>query len=109
MKKVLCAILLCCCFLMACNKKSTPTPMGQPKPMQIVISDITSTLTIYSFSVTKQPSSSPLIDIHSQTENKTYSLNVNSGDTLQLTYFLELEGVKPAINPVVTFICDGVT
>ena len=94
---------------MACNKNSTPAPESKPKPLQIVVSNITSTLTIYSFSVTEQSSSLKLIDIYSQTENKTFTVNVNSGDVLKLNYFLELEGPSPAVEPVVSFIYDGVT
>jgi len=101
--------LIACCLLMACKKNPNPVPAGNSKPLQIVVSNITSTLTIYSFSVIEQPSSSALIDIHSQTENKTFTVNVNSGDVLTLNYFLELEGPVPAVEPVVSFICDGVT
>jgi hypothetical protein len=109
MKKTLCAILISYCFLTACNKNSAPAPGSNPKPLQIVVSNITSTLTIYSFSVTKQSSSLKLIDIYSQTENKIFTVNVNSGDVLKLNYFLELEGPSPVVEPVVSFIYDGVT
>jgi len=105
MKKIL--ALICCCVLIACNKNSSPAPKGPPKPLQIVVSNITTTLTIYSFSVVNQ-SSVKLIDIHSQTENKTYTVNVNPGDVLKVNYFLELEGLRPATNPVITVVCDGV-
>jgi hypothetical protein len=107
MKKILFFILISCCFLIACNKTSTPTPEGPAKPLQIVVSNVTSTLTIFSFSVINQ-SSVTLIDIHSQTGNRTYSVNVNSGDTLKLNYFLELEGPDPAVVPQISFIYDGV-
>jgi hypothetical protein len=109
MKKMLRLFLIGCCLLIACNKNSTPAPVSAPKPLQIVVSNITSTLTIYSFSVTEQSTSAKLIDIHSQTENKTFTVNVNSGDVLQLTYFLELEGPVPPTEPVVSFIYEGVT
>jgi hypothetical protein len=92
---------------MACKKDSNPAP-PPAKPLQIVISDITTTLTIYSFSVTEQSSSDTLINIYSQTQNKIYSVNVHSGDVLKLHYFLELEGLSPAVEPHVTFISDGV-
>lgn len=93
---------------MACNKNSAPTPPGPAKPLQIVISNITTTLTIYSFSVIDQ-SAATLIDIRSQTDNHTYTVNVKHGDVLQLNYFLELEGLRPATDPVITFVYDGVT
>jgi hypothetical protein len=109
MKKMLCLFLIGFCLLMACNKNSAPAPGSKPKPLQIVVSNITSTLTIYSFSVTEQSSSLKLIDIYSQTDNKTFTVNVNSGDVLKLNYFLELEGPSPVIEPVVSFIYDGVT
>jgi hypothetical protein len=95
------------CFLIACNKNSNPTPQNPPKQLQIVISNITTTLTIYSFSVINQ-SSVKLIDVYSQTDNKTYTVNVNPGDVLKLNYFLELEGPSPAVEPVISFIYDGV-
>ena len=95
--------------MIACNKNSNPTPGSKSKPLKIVISNITSTLTIYSFSVTNQSSSVKLIDIYSQTENKTFTVDVNSGDVLKLNYFLELEGPSPAVEPVVSFIYEGVT
>jgi hypothetical protein len=107
MKKILFLILSGCCFLMACKKNSNPTPKSARKPLQIVVSNITSTLTIYSFSVT-DPSSVKLIDIYSQTENKTYTVNVNSGNVLKINYFLELEGTSPAVDPVISVIYDGV-
>ena len=94
--------------MIACNKTSTPTPKGPAKPLQIVVSNVTSTLTIFSFSVINQ-SSVTLIDIHSQTGNRSYSVNVNSGDILKLNYFLELEGPDPAVVPQISFIYDGVT
>jgi hypothetical protein len=94
--------------LTACNKDSNPAPKSPQKPLQIVISNITSTLTIYSFSITNQ-SSVKLIDIFSQTENKTYTVNVNSGDILKVNYFLELEGPSPSVEPVISVIYDGVT
>ena len=107
MKKILFLILISSCFLIACNKSYNPAPASSAKPLQIVISKITTTLTIYSFSVVNQ-SSVKLIDIYSQTDNKTYTVNVNSGDVLKLNYFLELEGPSPAVEPVISFIYDGV-
>lgn len=83
-------------------------PKAQVKPLQIVVSNVTSTLTIFSFSVINQ-SSVTLIDIHSQTGNRTYTVNVNSGDILKLNYFLELEGANPSVMPQISFIYDGVT
>lgn len=91
----------------ACNKNSTPVPVS--KPLQIVISNVTTTLTIYSFSVTEQSSSDTLINIYSQLGNKTYAVNVKPGENLKLHYFLELEGLDPAIQPVISFIYDGAT
>jgi hypothetical protein len=108
MKKILFFILISFCFLIACNKSSNPAPKAPAKPLQIVVSNVTSTLTIFSFSIINQ-SSVTLIDIHSQTGNRTYTVNVNPGDTLTLNYFLELEGVKPSVDPVLSFIYDGVT
>jgi hypothetical protein len=108
MSKMLYAILVGCCFLTACNKNSTPVPANTQKPLQIVVSNITTTLTIYSFSVTEQLSSDTLINIHSQLGNKTFSVNVHSGDTLRLHYFLELEGLNPAVQPVISFNYEGV-
>jgi hypothetical protein len=108
MKKMLCLLSIASCFLVACHKNSNPAPESKPKSLQIVVSDITSTLTIYSFSVTKQSSSDELINIYSQTENKSFSVNVKSGDVLKLHYFLELEGASPVVEPMVTFICDGI-
>jgi hypothetical protein len=107
MKKLLYLFLVGCLFLMACNKNSTPSPVSKAKSLQIVVSDVTTTLTIFSFSVTRASSSDTLIDIRSQTGNKAYSVNVNSGDVLKLHYFLELEGVIPAVDPVISFISDG--
>ena len=107
MKRILFFTLFSFCFLIACNKNSNPTPQGPAKPLQIVISNITSSLTIYSFSVINQ-SSVKLIDVYSQTFNKTYTVNVNPGDTLKLNYFLEIEGPDPAVQPVISFIYDGV-
>lgn len=107
MKKLLFFILISFCFLIACNKSSNPTPASPAKPLQIVISNITTTLTIYSFSVINQ-SSVKLIDIYSQTDNKTYTVNVNPGDALKLNYFLELEGPPPPVAPVISFIYNGV-
>lgn len=82
-------------------------PQGPAKPLQIVISNITTTLTIYNFSVVNQ-SSEKLIDIYARTYNYTYNVNVKSGDVLQLHYFLELEGVPPPTDPIITFVYDGV-
>lgn len=93
--------------MIACNKGPNPKPQSPSKPLQIVISDITSTLTIYNFSITNQ-SDVKLIDIYAQTQNKTYTVNVKSGDTLAINYFLELEGPSPVVAPVITFIFDGV-
>ena len=107
MKKISLFILISFCFLIACNRNSNPSPKTPAKPLQIVISNITTTLTIYNFSVINQ-SSVKLIDVYAQTDNKTYSVNVNRGDTLKLNYFLELEGLRPAVKPVVSFIYDGV-
>jgi hypothetical protein len=107
MKKMLGAILIGCCFLMACHKNSNPAPAGKPKSLQIVVSNVTTTLTIFSFSVTRQSSSDTIINIHSQTGNKSYTVNVNSGDVLKLHYFLELEGNIPPVDPSLSFICDG--
>lgn len=108
MKRILVFILISYCFLIACNKTSGPVPKAPAKPLQIVISDITTTLTIYNFSVINQHSVK-LIDIYAQTDNKTYSVDVNPGDTLKLNYFLELEGLRPAVKPIVSFIYAGVT
>lgn len=107
MKRILFFILISFCFLISCNKNSTPTPQSPSKPLQIVISNITTTLTIYSFSVINQ-SNVKLIDVYSQTDDKTYTVNVNPGDALKLNYFLELEGPEPAVAPVISFIYDGV-
>ena len=101
-------ILAGCCLLFACNKSLGPAPAGTPKPLQIVVSNITTTLTIYSFSVTNQWSVK-LADVYSQVENKTYTVNVNSGDILKVNYFLELEGPSPLTEPVISFVYDGVT
>ncbi|HWD86881.1 MAG TPA: hypothetical protein VG367_02060 [Mucilaginibacter sp.] len=108
MKKILYLIFINCFLLIACNKNSNPTPKAPAKPLQIVISDVTTTLTIYSFSVTEQPSSDTLINIYSQLGNKTYTVNVKPGDNLKLHYFLELEGLDPAVQPVISFIYDGI-
>jgi hypothetical protein len=108
MKKILCLILIACCFLVACKIDTAPTPVGPAKPLQIVISNITSSLTVYGFSVTDQ-SSKKLIDISSQTQNNTYSVSVKHGDVLKLYYFLEIEGPSLAVAPVISFIYDGVT
>ncbi len=108
MKKYLYLILISCCFCSACNKNSTPTPKSPAKPLQIVVSNITSTLTIYNFSVINQ-SSVKLIDIYAQTDNNTYNVNVNPGDVLKLNYFLELEGLSPATDPVISFVYNGGT
>src|SRR5476651_2342373 len=106
MRKYLCLILISCCFLLACKKNATPMPKSPAKPLQIVVSNITSTLTIYNFSVINQ-SSVKLIDIYAQTDNNTYTVNVNSGDVLKLNYFLELEGLSPPTDPVISFVYDG--
>ncbi|MDP9047917.1 MAG: hypothetical protein M3N14_07255 [Bacteroidota bacterium] len=106
MKKNLHLILISCCFLFACNKNSALTPKGPQKQLQVVVSNITTTLTIYNFSVINQ-SSEKLIDIYAQTYNHTYAVNVNSGDVLKLNYFLELEGLSPETDPVVSFIYEG--
>lgn len=95
------------CFSVACNKKSGPAPEAPPKPLQIVVSNITTTLTIYNLSITDQ-SSADLMDLYAQTVNKTYTVNVKSGDILKINYFLELEGISPAVAPVISFIYDGV-
>lgn len=107
MRKLLYLFLAGCFFLMACNKNSNPAPANKPKSLQIVVSNVTTTLTIFSFSVTRQSSSDTLINIHSQTGNKAYTVSVNSGDVLKLHYFLELEGDIPAVEPALSFICDG--
>ena len=107
MKTIWGLILISCSVLIACNKGSNPRPQSPLKPLQIVISDITSTLTIYNFSITNQ-SDVKLIDIYAQTQNKTYTINVKSGDMLTINYFLELEGPSPVVAPVMTFIYDGV-
>jgi len=106
MKKPLLLILVGCCLFIACNKNSDQVPVLPAKPLQVVISNITTTLTIYSFSITNQ-SSQKLIDVYSQLENKTYTVNVNHGDILKVNYFLELEGLSPATDPVVSFIYEG--
>jgi hypothetical protein len=100
--------LVCFCFLMACNKSPGPKPESPAKPLQIVVSNITTTLTIYNFSVVNQ-SSVKLINVYAQTNNNTYTVNVHPGDVLQLNYFLELEGLSPSTDPVISFIYDGVT
>jgi hypothetical protein len=104
MKKIL--LLICCCFLFACKKDSTPIPDNTARPLQIVITNITTTLTIYNFSIIDQ-SSEKLIDVYAQTKNNTYSVNVHSGDILKINYFLELEGPSPAVEPVLSFIYEG--
>ncbi|HVW13293.1 MAG TPA: hypothetical protein VHB54_05715 [Mucilaginibacter sp.] len=108
MKKILPVLLIASCLFLACHKNSNPSPAAG-KPLQIVISNVTTTLTIYSFSVTEQPSSDTLINIYSQLGNKTYSVNVHPGDALKLHYFLELEGLNPAVQPVISFIYEGAT
>ncbi|MBS1528928.1 MAG: hypothetical protein JSU01_01365 [Bacteroidetes bacterium] len=108
MKKILFLVLFGFCFFLACNKDSNSIP-APAKPLQIVISNITTTLTIYSFSVTTQSSSDTLINIHSQTQNQTYHVDVSPGQNLKLHYFLELEGLNPAVQPVITFSYGGVT
>jgi hypothetical protein len=107
MRKLLYLFLIGCCFLIACNKNLNPAPANKPKSLQIVVSNVTTTLTIFSFSVTRASSSDTLISIHSQTGNKAYAVNVNSGDVLKLHYFLELEGLVPPVDPVLSFNCDG--
>lgn len=110
MKKLSFFVLTGCCFFMTCSKNASPPPQSIQMPLSIVISNITSTLTIYSFSITSRSSdTSKLIDIYSQVENKTYTVNVSRGDVLKVNYFLELEGPRPPTNPVITFIYDGVT
>jgi len=108
MKKMLFLILGITCFFVACNKKSDPTPEKLSKPLQIVVSNITTTLTIYNLSITNQ-SSVDLMDLYAQTINKTYTVNVKSGDILKINYFLELEGISPTVAPVISFIYDGIT
>jgi hypothetical protein len=107
MKKALCLCLIGYCFLTACHKNSNPAPAGKPKILQIEVSNVTTTLTTFSFSVTRASTSDTLINIHSQTGNKSYTVNVNSGDVLKLHYFLELEGLVPPVDPVLSFNCDG--
>lgn len=107
MRKLLYLFLAGCFFLMACNKNLNPAPANKPKSLQIVVSHVTTTLTIFSFSVTRASSSDTLINIHSQTGNNAYAVNVNSGDVLKLHYFLELEGLVPPVDPHISFICDG--
>ncbi|MGZ3778217.1 MAG: hypothetical protein ACXVI9_11870 [Mucilaginibacter sp.] len=107
MKKALCLCLIGYCFFTACHKNSNPAPVGKQKSLQIVVSNVTTTLTIFSFSVTRASTSDTLINIHSQTGNNAYAVNVNSGDVLKLHYFLELEGLVPPVDPHVSFICDG--
>jgi len=79
MKKALCLCLIGYCFLTACHKNSNPAPVGKQKALQIVVSNVTTTLTIFSFSVTRASSSDTLINIYSQTGNNAYAVNVNSG------------------------------
>jgi hypothetical protein len=107
MKKIWLLILIGGCFLIACNKDANPALQSASKPLQIVIINITTTLTIYNFSVANQ-SGVKLIDIYAQTQNKTYTVNVEPGDVLTVNYFLELEGPSPAVEPVISFIYDGV-
>jgi len=101
-------ILISFCFLVACNKSSGPKPESPPKPLQIVVSNITTTLTIYNFSVINQ-SSVKLIDVYAQTDNNVYTVNVTPGEVLKVNYFLELEGLSPATNPVISFVYDRIT
>jgi len=108
MKKMLFLILAVGCLSVACNKKSAPAPQAPPRPLQIVVSNITTTLTIYNLSITDQ-SEDDLMDLYAQTINKTYTVNVKSGDLLRVNYFLELEGLQPAVAPVISFVYDGVT
>jgi hypothetical protein len=108
MKKMLFLILAIGCFSAACNKKSAPAPETPPKPLQIVVSNITTTLTIYNLSITNQ-SEADLMDLYAQTINKTYTVSVKSGDIIQVNYFLELEGLSPAVAPVISFVYDGIT
>ena len=108
MKFSLRLILISFCFLIACNKGSGPKPAAPSKPLQIVVSNITTTLTIYNFSVINQ-SSVKLIDVYAQTDNNTYTVNVSPGDVLQVNYFLELEGLSPATDPVISFVYDRIT
>ena len=54
-------------------------------------------------------SSVKLINVYAQTDNNTYTVNVHSGDVLQLNYFLELEGLSPATDPVISFVYDRTT
>jgi len=108
MKRVLFLILGVICFSVACNKKSNPTPLAPPQPLQIVVSNITTTLTIYNLSITDQ-SEEDLMDLYAQTINKTYTVKVKSGDILRINYFLELEGLSPAVAPVISFVYDGIT
>jgi hypothetical protein len=108
MKKILLLILGIACISAACTKKSGTTPEAPSKPLQIVVSNITTTLTIYNVSITNQ-SSADLMDLYAQTVNKTYTVNVKSGDILKIDYMLELEGVEPPVAPVITFVYEGVT
>ena len=107
MKKMLGVFLIGCCFLTACHKNSNPAPGSKSKTLQIEVSNVTTTLTIFSFSVTRQSSSDTIINIHSQTGNKSYTVDVTSGDVLKLHYFLELEGDIPPVDPSLSFICEG--
>jgi hypothetical protein len=95
--------------LIVCCKRPDPVSPAAARPLRIVVSNITTTLTIYSFSVINQSSSDTLINIYSQLGNRTFTVNVNSGDVLKLNYFLELEGPGPAVQPVISFIYDGGT
>jgi hypothetical protein len=107
MKKLLFLFLGIACFSVACSKKSAPTLQAPAKPLQIVVSNITTTLTIYNVTITDQ-SSEDLMDLYAQTVNKTYTVNVKSGDILKISYMLELEGVTPAVAPVISFVYDGI-
>ncbi len=106
MKKLLFLILILSSFFISCKKDSIYEPNLPAKPLQVIISNISTTLTIYSFSITNQ-SSVKLIDIYSQIENNTFNVNVNHGDILKVNYFLELEGPSPAVNPLVSFVYEG--
>lgn len=106
MKKILFLILIISSLFISCKKESIYAPNLPAKPLQVIISNISTTLTIYSFSITNQ-SSVKLIDIYSQIENNTFNVNVNHGDILKVNYFLELEGPSPAVNPLVSFVYEG--
>ena len=104
--KILFTFIILSCLFISCNKDSIYAPNLPAKPLQVIISNISTTLTIYSFSIINQ-SSVKLIDIYSQLQNKTYNVNVNHRDILQVNYFLELEGPSPEVNPVVSFVYEG--